>query len=102
MAQEDYEQRVLSEARVRRLRSDMLILAVEHAGWVELRDTFEVSGNRVRDRDERIAKLFMKPNPDAIEQAKRIASEGARFNMSPRMFPLNRTLNVPLTALQIS
>ncbi len=100
MAQEDYEQRVLSEARVRRLRSDMLILAVEHAGWVELRDTFEVDGNRVRDRDERIAKLFMKPNPDAIQQAQRIALEGARFNISPRTFALNRTLNVPLTALR--
>jgi hypothetical protein len=100
MAQEDYEQRVLSEARVRRLRSDMLILAVEHAGWVELRDTFEVDGNRVRDRDERISKLFMKPNPDAIQQAQRIASEGARFNISPKMFTLNRTLNVPLTALR--
>jgi hypothetical protein len=100
IAQEDYLQRVLSEARVRRLRSDMLILAVEHAGWVELRDTFEVDGNRVRDRDERIAKLFMKPNPDALEQARRIASEGARFNISPRTFSLNRTLNVPLTALR--
>ena len=100
MAQEDYEQRVLSEARVRHLRSDMLILAVEHAGWVELRDTFEVDGNRVRDRDERISKLFMKPNPDAIQQAQRIALEGARFNISPRTFALNRTLNVPLTALR--
>jgi hypothetical protein len=100
IAQEDYEQRVLSEARVRRLRSDMLIVAVEHAGWVELRDTFEVDGTRVRDRDERISKLFMKPNPDAIQQAQRIAAEGARFNISPRTFPLNRTLNVPLTALR--
>lgn len=100
IAQEDYQQRVLSEARVRHLRSDMLIVAVEHAGWVELRDTFEVDGNRVRDRDERIAKLFMKPNPDAIQQARRIALEGARFNISPRTVTVNRTLNVPLTALR--
>lgn len=100
IAQEDYQQRVLSEARIRRLRSDILIIAEEHAGWVELRDTFEVDGDRVRDRDERIAKLFMRPNPDALRQARRIVVEGARFNISPRTFPLNRTLNVPLTALR--
>ena len=100
IAQEDYLQRVPSEARMRRLRSDMLIIAQEHVGWVELRDTFEVDESRVRDRDERIAKLFMKPNPDALQQARRIASEGARFNISPKLFPLNRTLNVPLTALR--
>ena len=100
IAQEDYVQRVLNEARVRRLRSDILIIAQEDAGWVELRDTFEVDERPVRDRDERIAKLFMKPNPDALQQARRIAGEGARFNISPSAFPLNRTLNVPLTALR--
>ena len=100
IAQEDYVQRVLTEARTRRLRSDILIIAQEHAGWVELRDTFEVDERRVRDRDERIEKLFMKPNPDALQQARRIAAEGARFNISPSTFPLNRTLNVPLTALR--
>ena len=100
IAEENYRQRVLSEARVRLLRSDLLIIAEAHVGWVELRDTFEVDESPVRDRDERIAKLFMKPNPDALEQARRIANEGARFNISPTRFPLNRTLNVPLTALR--
>ena len=100
IAQEDYVQRVLAEARVRRLRSDLLILSEELVGWVELRDTFEVDGERVRDRDERIAQLFMKPHPNAWQQARRIVDEGARFNLSPRRFAFNRTLNVPMTALR--
>jgi hypothetical protein len=100
IAQEDYLQRIPTEARTRRLRSDLLIIAEKHAGWVELRDIFEVDESPVRDRDERIAKLFMKPSPDALQQARRIASEGARFNISPTRFPLSRTLNVPLTALR--
>jgi hypothetical protein len=71
-----------------------------YVGWVELRDTFEVDGKRVRDRDERIAQLFMKPHPNAWQQARRIADEGARFNLSPQRFAFNRTLNVPMTALR--
>ena len=71
-----------------------------HVGWVELRDTFEVDGERVRDRDERIAQLFVKPQPNAWQQAQRIVDEGARFNLSPRRFAFNRTLNVPMTALR--
>jgi hypothetical protein len=100
IAQEDYLQRVLTKARVRRLRSDLLIISDEHVGWVEFRDTFEVDGTRVRDRDQRIAQLFMKPNPNALQQARRIANEGARFNLSPERFAFNRTLNVPMTALR--
>ena len=42
----------------------------------------------------------MKPNSNALEQARRIASEGARFNLSPGSTKFNRTLNVPFTALR--
>ena len=34
------------------------------------------------------------------QQARRIADEGARFNLSPQRFAFNRTLNVPMTALR--
>ena len=100
IAQEDYLQRVPVEAKFRRLRSDLLIVAEAHVGWVEFRDTFEVDERPVRDRDNRAADLFLKPNPSALQQAKRIAGESARFNLSPQRYAFNRTLNVPLTALR--
>jgi hypothetical protein len=100
IAQEEYVQRIPSEAKGRRLRSDLLIIAEANVGWVEFRDTFEVDERRVRDRDNRAAQIFLKPNANALQQAKRIAGESARFNLSPQRFAFNRTLNVPLTALR--
>ena len=100
IAQEDYLQRVPVEATFRRLRSDLLIVAEANVGWVEFRDTFEVDARPVRDRDNRAADLFLKPNPNALQQAKRITGESARFNLSPQRYAFNRTLNVPLTALR--
>ncbi len=87
IAQEDYLQRIPTEARTRRLRSDLLIIAEAHVGWVELRDTFEVDESPVRDRDERIAKLFMKPNPDALQQARRIAKRRRPLQRQPDTIP---------------
>ncbi len=69
---------------MRRLRSDLLIIAEANVGWVEFRDTFEADGQRVRDRDNRAAQLFLKPDANALQQAKRIAGESARFNLSPQ------------------
>lgn len=100
IAHEDYQQQILSERKVRVLKSDLLILADADWGWVEFRDVFEVDGLAVRDRDERIARLFMKPNPNALEQARRTSAESARFNLNPSSTRFNRTLNVPLTALR--
>jgi hypothetical protein len=100
IAHEDYQQHILSEKKARVLKSDLLILADAEWGWVEFRDVFAVDGQGVRDRDERIAGLFMKQNPNALEHARRISAEGARFNLNSSSTRFNRTLNVPLTALR--
>ena len=70
LAQEEYVQHIPTEAKVRRLQSDLLIIAEENVGWVEFRDTFEVDELRVRDRDNRAAQLFLKPNPNAQQPAR--------------------------------
>ena len=84
---------------VRRLRSDLLILADE-TGWVEFRDVYEVDGKQVRDRDDRLMQLFMQPNPDSRVQAGRIVQESARFNLDVPRLKFKRTLKVPMTALR--
>lgn len=83
----------------RRMRSDVLITADRAVGWYEFRDVFEVDGSPVRDRDDRLAKLFAQPSPSALEQARRIVAEGARFNLNPEGLTGSRTLNLPTAAM---
>jgi hypothetical protein len=98
--EENYVQQTrVVQLTTRRLRSDVLIMADGTEGWIEFRDVFEVDGKPVRDRDDRLARLFATPNADAREQARQIVAEGARFNLSPEGMRINRTLNVPTAAL---
>ena len=69
-------------------------------GWVELRDVAASDGVPVRDREARLEALFTKPNSDRLKQAQGIVAEGARFNLDPAEIRLNRTINLPLTALR--
>ncbi len=87
----DGRARSVRETAVRLLRSDVLLINAGAAGWIGYRDVFEVDGQPVRDRDERLFKLFLEPAPDALVQAKRIADESARFNLGTENEPLTRT-----------
>jgi VWFA-related protein len=100
VAEEDYVQRLPNDRQSRRLRSDMLIILDQVAGWVGFRDVFEVDGKPVHDRDERLAKLFLKPNANSFAQARRIVEESSRFNLNPAIGGVNRTINQPLLALK--
>ena len=86
--------RVISEGR--RLRSDVLM--VKLAGddwWLQFRDVFEVDRRPVRDRDQRLYKLFIDAKADARAQAMTIQGESARYNLGP----VTRTINIPIMAL---
>ena len=98
VAEEEYSQQVTVSRRI--LRSDILIIKDDTFGWVEFRDVAARDGITVRDREDRLLALFTKPHPDRITQAQRIVAEGARFNLDPPNTHLNRTLNLPLTALR--
>jgi hypothetical protein len=99
VGQEEYTQQASGQQR-RMLRSDILFMQDDAFGWVEFRDVAERDGSPVRDREERLLALFSKPNADRRKQAQRIVAEGARFNIDPGEFRLNRTINLPLTALR--
>ena len=100
VAAETYVQRVPVEGRSRTLKSDLVIVSEPTEGWVEFRDVYERDNAAVRDHDDRIAALFMKPNPNAAAQARRIADESARFNLTPVRATFQRNINVPFTALR--
>jgi hypothetical protein len=80
----------------RRLKSDLLLVKLgAEERWMQFRDVFEVDRRPVRDRDQRLYKLFVDAKPDAQAQAEAIQMESARYNLGPVM----RTINVPMLAL---
>lgn len=80
----------------RTLISDVILINAGIAGWISLRDVFQVDGSPVRDHTDRLLKLLTNPAPDAYQQALRLVQEGARFNIGN----LSRSINVPSTALR--
>lgn len=83
----------------RRTRANIMTIGMGARGWVAFRDVFEVDGSAVRDRQERLSRILQNVNPDSLEQARRIAAESARYNLNPETTRIDRTINVPMTAL---
>jgi hypothetical protein len=84
------------QGRKRTTKADLVMVRLPgNAGWIAFRDVFEVDQRSVRDREGRLLKLLQTPTSDALTQARRIADEGARFNLGP----FTRTINVPDVAL---
>lgn len=83
VAEEQYLQQTTSPNRKRTLRSDYLIVRLQDSGdFASFRDVFEVDARPVRDRDERLQKLFLSGTPgSAIQQAQNIARESSRHNI---------------------
>jgi hypothetical protein len=92
-----YQEEDASGGRVffpRRLRSDLLL--VRPAGvdrYVEYRDVFEVDGDPVRDRAERLTRLLK--DPAGGDRLGAIIRESARYNIGR----VTRTVNTPLLPL---
>ncbi len=77
------------------LVSDFLLVEVKGEGWLPFRDVFERNGRPVRDREERLAAIFLKGGGNAFEQARAIMNEGARYNIGN----VSRNINTPTLAL---
>lgn len=78
------------------LVSDFLLVQVPGEGWLPFRDVFERDGKQVRDRQERLAALFLKgTSRSAFDQARAIMDEGARYNIGN----VARNINMPTLPL---
>ena len=105
VAEERYEQRsrgpvgfgFSDNTRERRvLRSDYLLFEPEGADrYFGFRDVFEVDGRAVRDREDRLTRLFLDPALSAEGQIQGILTESARYNIGD----VERSINVPTLAL---
>ncbi|HZM52190.1 MAG TPA: VWA domain-containing protein [Vicinamibacteria bacterium] len=63
--------------------------------WATFHDVWEVDGSPVRDREERLGRLFRESPGDARERARTILEESARYNLGP----VRRSVNIPTLAL---
>jgi hypothetical protein len=80
----------------RQLRSDFLLVKLAgRESWLPFRDVFEVDGVKVRDREDRLSKLFLQPSATALDQAERVVADSARYNIGP----VQRNINMPVLAL---
>jgi len=101
VAEESYVQSLLTMVggrttrQERTLHSDVLETSIGQNDWVAFRDVFEVDGQKVRDRDTRLQKLFLDAPAEALTQSRRIVAESARYNLGS----LQRNINVPTMAL---
>ena len=106
VAEESYEQVVYSPARFnnpvvanavhRTLRSDFMLVKPSNVDrYVELRDVFEVDGETVRDRRNRIAALWRTGSAESNSRLGAILAESARYNIGG----IQRNINTPLMSL---
>ena len=90
---EHYDQRLLSvtgsELTKRLSTAEFALVKTSDAiGWSGFRDVIEVDGRRIGNRQDRLQALFGSGKPDAGE-ARRIADEGARYNLGPARLNFN-------------
>ena len=95
VAEEHYVQRTRTDQQT--LRSDLLLVRPPGLdAWVSFRDVFEVNGRPVRDREDRLKRLFLDGSPEALKQLAEIKAESSRLNIGL----VERNINVPLYALK--
>lgn len=101
VAEEHYTQRIIysngTPGMRRALVSDFLFVWIpKERSWVEFRDVYRVDGTLVRDRQQRLEELFLKPESERLTVTKEIRDESARYNIGG----ITRNINVPTMALR--
>ena len=81
--------------KLRELTSDFLLVRTSPSGAQAFRDVIDVDGKPVRNREDRLRKLFLEQPKTAVEQARAIARESERHNIG-----MQRTGNSPLLPLR--
>jgi hypothetical protein len=83
-------------SKTRELKSDFLLVKTGAAVTQAFRDVIEVDGKPVRNREDRLRKLFLETPKTAVDQARAIAAESRRHNIG-----VQRNGNSPLLPLMV-
>ncbi len=82
----------------RELKSDLLLVRPVGAdGWMQFRDVTQVDNRQLRDRNDRLARLFLEPSKSTAAQSRKIMEESARYNIGD----IERNINLPVLALAV-
>jgi VWFA-related protein len=98
VAQEEYYQWETDGTRSARrlLRSDLVFASMPGPiPWTCFRDVYSVDGQKVREREARLEKLFLQGTASAFAKAEAIRKESSRYNIGTAV----RNINVPTLAL---
>ena len=83
VAEERNVQETRSPHKRRELRSDFLLVRPAGApGWYQFRDVIEVDGKTIGGREDRLAKLFLNPSANQLDQARAISAEGDKYDLT--------------------
>lgn len=84
---------------VQTFKSDFLLvqLGMDGEGWMPFRDTFEVKGKTLRDRDDRLLKLFLGGDKQQFEKAARLNEASTKHNLGN----VARTINIPTLGMML-
>ena len=79
------------------IKSDFLLVQLggDGEGWMPFRDAFEVKGAKVRDRDDRLLKLFQGNDSERFEKGALLSGDTAKHNLGN----VARTINIPTLAM---
>lgn len=79
------------------IRSDFLMVQLggDGEGWMPFRDAFEAKGSKLRERDDRLLKLFQGNDKERFEKAAALSEATARHNLGN----VARTINIPTLAM---
>jgi VWFA-related protein len=99
VAEEEYVQRAPSVnagvPQQRKTLADLVFVRLPGPiPWATFRDIYQVDGKAVRDRDQRLERLFSRGSASALERAEAILAESARYNIG-----VERTANLPTLPL---
>lgn len=84
---------------VQTFKSDFLLvqLGMNGEGWMPFRDTFEIKGNKLRDPDDRLLKLFLGGDKQQFEKAARFNEASTKHNLGN----VARTINIPTLGMML-
>lgn len=79
------------------IKSDFLLVQLggDGEGWMPFRDAYEVKGRKLRDRNDRLLKLFMSNDKERFEKAARYNDDTHKHNLGN----VARTINIPTLAM---
>ncbi len=85
------------QVNLQTIKSDYLLVQLggDGEGFLPFRDTYEVKGRKVRDRDDRLLKLFTSNDKSRFEKAVAISGDSAKHNLGN----VARTINIPMLAM---